>query len=192
MQKPQGYDESVAYSGEFKALPPGAYVCLIRQAKEEIAKYSGNTMISLALDILEGDFKGFYSEIFTSKSDTEKAKWPCVFRQAVDGKSLPFFKGLITSIEESNPGFVFDFDEKKLKGKKLGIIFRSEEYYSNSGEIKEITKPFLACSIKTILENNYKIPSTKKVESSEAPVCEYMPPEGFSNVPFSSDDDLPF
>ena len=56
-------------------------------------------------------------------------------------KALPMFKRFCSAISKSNGNFIFDggavnSDEKSLIGKKLGIVLREEEYYSNSGDKK--------------------------------------------------------
>lgn len=41
-----------------------------------------------------------------------------LFRQGYEGKQLPFFKGMITCIEESNEGYEWNWDEKRLRVRK--------------------------------------------------------------------------
>ena len=44
----------------FEQLPKGAYVIQIIGAREEANKNSEGTHITIAFDIAEGDYKGFY------------------------------------------------------------------------------------------------------------------------------------
>ncbi len=53
------------------------------------------------------------------------------FRQGYEGKQLPFFKGMISCIEKSNEGYEWNWDEKTLKGKKIGVLFGREQYMMN-------------------------------------------------------------
>ena len=46
---------------------------------------------------------------------------------------LTFFKGFIKTIENSNIGYVWDWDETKLKGKKVCGVFQYEEYEKQDG-----------------------------------------------------------
>ena len=43
------------------------------------------------------------------------------------------FKGFIKSVEESNPGYVWNWDESTLKGKKVGLILQEEEFVPTGG-----------------------------------------------------------
>ena len=51
-----------------------------------------------------------------------------------------FFKGFITAVEESNPTFKWDWNEQKLKGQRIGVVLREEEYIPqqgpNAGKVK--------------------------------------------------------
>jgi hypothetical protein len=119
MNKPQGYDESQAFTGDFENLPAGAYVCTIQGAKLDTVGADSKECIVLAFDISEGEYAGYFKRRFDGDTRSDK-KWPGTFRQITEGKSTPFFKGMITSIELSNKGYKWDFDESKLKGKKMG------------------------------------------------------------------------
>ena len=60
------------------------------------------------------------------------------------GTTNPKFKGLITSVEASNPNFNFDFNEQTLENKKVGIVFREEDFEGQDGQVHTSTKPFFA------------------------------------------------
>lgn len=115
MNKIQGYDEAQAYTGESRALPPGKYICEIKGAKV-VKTRTGKEQFVLQLDIAEGEYKDHYSNLYATniaRNGTD-AKWNNggLFRQGFEGKQLPFFKGMITCIEESNVGYVWNWDEK--------------------------------------------------------------------------------
>ena len=59
MEKIEGYDTAQALTGEYEKLKPGGYICKIIAAREEKSK-SENRMLTLALDIDEGEHKGFF------------------------------------------------------------------------------------------------------------------------------------
>ena len=63
---------------------------------------------------------------------------------SIDGNSTPFFKGLITAIERSNPGFIWNWDENSLKGKLFGGVFGREEYMGTDG------KPRWSCKVRFV------------------------------------------
>lgn len=182
MEKPQGYDEAQAF-GEFETLPAGGYVCIIKKAVSEKSQ-NGKEYLKLAIDILEGKFKDFYKRKFDNDMREDK-KWSGVWTVFTEGynpgTTNPKFKGLITSVEASNSNFKFDFDEKKLEGKKVGIVFREEEFEGFDGQVHTAVKPFFAVSAEKATEAT--IPNPKKlVQKGEA----------YEDFTTSNDDDLPF
>ena len=62
MEKINGYDSAIALTGEYERLKPGGYICKIIAAKEETSKKSGSRMLTLALDIDEGEHRGFFKK----------------------------------------------------------------------------------------------------------------------------------
>ena len=121
MEKIEGYETAQALTGEYERLKSGGYICKIIAAKEEKSK-SGNRMLTIALDIAEGEHKGFFmkrwEELRKEINDPNKeVKYPSagVYHQMLEGneKAIGFLKGLMTSLEASNPKFKWDWDEKK-------------------------------------------------------------------------------
>ena len=187
MEKVQGYDEAQAITGEYEKLNAGGYICKIINAKEEKSK-SGKRMLVLELDIAEGDKKDFFRNRFNENSNPDK-KWPAgaIYRQMLEGeKAAGFLKGLMTSLEASNEGFKWDWDEKKLANLKCGAIFGEEEYEKMDGSIGTTTKVKFIRTVKAIQDGNFKVPELKKLpEKGEAF-------EDFVNSVTSENDDLPF
>ena len=183
MEKPQGYDDAQAF-GEFETLPAGGYVCIIKKVLAEKTQ-NGKEYLKLAIDILEGEFKDFFQRKFDGDMREDK-KWSGVWTVFTEGYNAgttnPKFKGLITSVEASNTGFKFDFDETKLAGKKVGLVFREEEFEGQDGQVHTSVKPFFAVSYDKAEEA--KIPNPKKIaEKGEAYEFE---------TTASDNDDLPF
>lgn len=192
MKKPDGWDSAQAYTGESVSLPAGGYICTIVGAVDMFSN-SGKPMLVLLLDIAEGEYAGYFRRQFeNAKEKTPEAKWNCVYRQLVEGKSLPFFKGLITSIEESNGSFKWNFDEKNLIGKKIGAIFGREQYVANDGNYKWSTKCLNIRSVATI-KNGVEPPADKLISpiSSVAPMDNQFT-NTTSDFDILTDDDLPF
>lgn len=186
MEKLQGYDEAQAITGEYEKLEAGGYICKIINAKEEKSK-SGKRMLVLALDILEGDKKDFFRNRFNENTNPEK-KWPAgaIYRQMLEGeKAVGFLKGLMTSLEASNEGFKWDWDEKKLVNLKCGAIFGEEEYEKMDGSVGTTTKIKFIRTVKAIQDGNFKIPELKKIPQKGEAF------EDFVNS-ISDNDDLPF
>lgn len=186
MEKLKGYDEAQAITGEYEKLNAGGYICKIKSAKEEKSK-TGKRMLVIALDILEGDKKDFFKKRFDEDTRAEK-KWPAgaIYRQMLEGeKAAGFLKGLITSIEASNEGFKWDWDEKKLANLKCGAIFGEEEYEKLDGSVGTSTKIEFIRTVKSIEEGNFKIPEIKKLPQKGEAF------EDFVNS-VTSDEELPF
>ncbi len=184
MRKPEGYDSSAAFTGEGQALPAGGYICTILKAEETAAR-NGRPMLALLLDIADGEYAGYFRQQFDRvKQSNPDAKWGGTFRQLTDGSSLPFFKGMVTSIEESN-GFKWDFDEAKLKGKKIGAIFGREQYMGNDGKAKWSTKCQAVRTVKTIQDGKFDVPEDKPIAGQHGNSGGYQVIDG-------GDDDLPF
>lgn len=166
MNKPAGYDEAQSF-GAFETLPAGGYKCLIKRVVCEQA-LNGKNFLKLAIDIAEGEFKDFFRKKFDSDTREEK-KWSCVWAVFVQGyednTTNPKFKGLITSVEASNNGFKFDFDEQKLVNKKVGIVFREEEFIGTDGQVHSSAKPFYAVSYDKAEEA--KIPNKKELSNNQ-------------------------
>lgn len=122
-------------------------------------------------------------------------------------KGLPFFKGLITSIEKSNPNFVFQFgvenNEKTLAGKKFGAVMGREQFMTNEGKLRWTTKIFQIRSIEGLKDAEvpedrpYQEAEIQKTEAVKArnndiPFVGTPGPDGFMNIPDSIDEELPF
>lgn len=191
MNKPAGWDEAQAYDGSYKALPPGGYVCVIKDAHIDEGRY-GDQLV-LALDICEGEYAGFYNDSFLQKKTRDpKAKWPCVFYQNVlnkKGLANEWLKGLITSVERSNPGYSFDrenYNEATLKDKVIGFVFGEEEWEAPDGRVLPITKPQRARDRESIRDGKFDIPEKKLLDKTAKSASSAN--AGFEQV----EDELPF
>jgi hypothetical protein len=193
MQKPNGYDDTQAFTGEFETLKPGGYICKIIQAKEDTTS-TGKPVLIIIFDIAEGEYKEIFKRRFdAAKKRNADAKWKGIFRQLTEGNSTKFFKGMLTSIEESNPGYKFNFDENTLKGKLFGGIFGREQYQKNNGDYAWDTKCQSVRSIATIRKGAFEIPADKYAVKPSADSV-YKTPTSASDFTDLQDDDgdLPF
>jgi hypothetical protein len=196
INKPQGYDEAAAFTGEFATLPAGCYVCTVKQVSMTQTK-NGRDQIAILFDIAEGEHRGFYGTQYeAAKAQDSNAKWKGVHKQIMDGSSLPFFKGLMTSIEKSNSGFAFPWgkegNEKTLVGKKFGAVMGREEFLNSNGEKRMSTKIVQVRSIDGL--KDAKVPEDKLLDDSAANKPVYGQPDenGFMNIPDGIDEELPF
>ena len=191
MEKIEGYETAQALTGEFDRLKPGGYICKIIAAKEEKSK-SGNKMLTLALDIDEGEQKGFFMKRFEelkkeNQDPNKEVKYPnaAIYHQMLEGneKAVGFLKGLMTSLEASNQNFKWNWDEKKLVGLKCGAIFGEEEYEKMDGSIGISCKVKFIRTIKCIQENNFKVPELKKLPA-KGDSFEFSGAASADNLPF--------
>lgn len=162
MKKPTGYEEARSF-GEFETLPAGGYKCLIKKVVcEQTSK--GKEYLKIGFDIAEGIHKDFYQNKFANDT-RENPKWSGIWVVFVEGyepnTTNPKFKGLITAIESSNENFKFDFEEQKLVNKKIGLVFREEEFIGIDNQIHTAVKPFFAVAYDKAEET--KIPNKKKL-----------------------------
>lgn len=143
MEKMNDYDQTEAFTGEYEKIKLGGQICEIKEAKIDKSK-SGKDMLAIAFDIAEGENKGYYKRKFDNMAQASvDAKWPGVHRillQNLEGKCNPYFKGFISSVEASNPGYKWVWDEKTLKGKKFGAVYGREQYRGMDGNLKFANK----------------------------------------------------
>lgn len=187
MEKPKGYDEAQAF-GEFETLEAGGYKCIIKQVKCEKTQ-NGKEFLKIGFDIAEGKYKDFYRRKFDNDTrGPESKKWSGVWTVFTEGyepdTTNPKFKGLITAVEESNSNFKFNFDEQTLVDKKIGLVFREEEFEGQDGQVHPAVKPFFAVSYDKA--ENAKIPKPKKIETKGDSF------ESFQTVSGDTGDKLPF
>lgn len=143
INKPNNWDNTAAVIGSgYKNLPAGNYKCKIVGC-ETTQSRSGNQMLKIAFDVVEGEYSGIYMERFENakKANTE-AKYPAVgiYYQLLGDEHTGRLKGLIQCLEMSNPHFKWGWDEKALKGLFFAGQFREEEYYNQNGELRSSTK----------------------------------------------------
>lgn len=183
-------------STDFTTLPAGGYVCKIQGAK--IRTFDGRNgsfeRLEVAVDIIEGEYKNYFRRDFDSQN-TEDKKWRGVLRLYVpsgdgsdqDNWSAAKLKRFVNNVEDSNPGYHWDWEESKLKGKLVGLTFRREEWEYN-GKTGWKTNPFQAYTVEDIRQNKFQSPKDKPLKKS-APA---LTPSFENAVEMEGDDDLPF
>lgn len=188
--------ENVKAASEFVPLPAGGYIVELKNAKVKEYKNQNDDAFErfeIALDIDEGEFKDYYANDYCNQTNEDK-KWKGVLRLYMpkeDGSeqdewTKSRFKSFIEAVEDSNPGFHWDWDESKLRGKKIGCLFRLEEWEYN-GKTGKKAQPFKAVSVEKIKSGNFKIPKEKLLEkNASAPTA---PTPEFRDIP---DEDVPF
>lgn len=190
MKQFSGFEAKKQSNGR-EILPAGGYVCEIKSAKEE--DFSWGSRLVLAIEVVEGKYAGFFKKDFDS-NDREDKKWRGTYRITIpaddgserDGWTKRTFGNLMYSIENSNPGYHWDWDEKGLKGKKLGVLFRNKEWEMN-GRTGWTTEAAGSCTVEDIRENTFRLPKDKPLK--DRPV-ENQADSGSGTV--EDESDLPF
>lgn len=164
LNKPADYEAVQAY-GEFTPIAPGGHIMRI-MGVEVVKSSTGKEMLKISLDTASDDSQpAYFAEKYRADTRTDK-KWGCVMYQLVydeQGATNRGFKTFVTSVEESNAGFKVTWGagfESCLKDKRVGAIFREEEYEKNYGIIGKSTKPFAFRSVETI-KAGVEIPEPK-------------------------------
>lgn len=119
-----------------ETLPAGGYVCQILSAKVESGEW-GDTLV-IAHDVCEGEYAGIFKRDYDNNTMDNK-KWRGTFRLKLpkddgteqDAWKKRSFNNFIWAVENSNPGYSWAWDEKTLKGKKVGLLYRNKEWEYN-------------------------------------------------------------
>lgn len=161
--KPSNWNEVKAVTGGGQRPPAGGYRCRI-QAVNYTTSRKGDPMLDIYYDIEGGDYEGYFLSLYNRNLQQGYGdKWPNsgTIHQLTDGDFMGRFKGLLETIEKCNPGYKWDWDEKKLAGKLIGIILREEEYEANDGSVKTRISYYVARELDGI--EDAPVPSVKKL-----------------------------
>lgn len=179
----ENYENIQASSGEFARPGNGGYILEI-VAVEDVPM-NPNTgkgdYLKIDYDIAVGDFKGYY----TTQNERFGGKWFANVIKSYKEKALGMFKHFTNCVEESNPGFKWNWQEDKLVGCRFGATLQEEEYLNNEGEVRTKLVVKDIKTVKQIMDGDFKVPTTKKLERTSAPVGDFA-------VLNDTDDTLPF
>lgn len=199
MKQFKGFDRNDIYR-DVERLPAGGYILKIVDAEE--VENSKGSMLLIHFDIAEGEYKDFYATNYKAQTSEDK-KWKGTYRLFVpsdDGSDRDEwtrrrFNTVIVNIEESNPGYHWDWDEKKLKGKLIGGLFNNKEYDFN-GRHGFFTNCHSLVTVEKIRSGKFQIPDDtllKGQNNNGYPVGAAPMGDGFMNIPDNVDDaGLPF
>ena len=183
MKQIENYENVQASTGEFEKLMVGGYICKITDV-EDIPldpKTNKGDYLRIEYDIAAGDFKGYYKEAF----DKFGGSWWASFIRSYKETALGMFKHFTNCVEESNAGYQWDFNEKGLIGKLIGLVIGEEEYEKKDDTI---ATRFYVKDIKTVEQiknGDFKVPELKKIERKTIV-------DNIELTPIVDDSDLPF
>ena len=119
---------------DFRGLPIGAYECVIKDARLNHNEETGKNTLKISIDIASGEYKDYFLKAYETDTRIDR-KWNnnAVRYIAYEGDNVAFFKGFITTVENSNVGYKWNWEESTLKGKKVCGVFQYEEYEKQDG-----------------------------------------------------------
>ena len=176
---------NVQESGDYQSPTPGGYVCQIVKVEDiplDQSTGKGN-YLRIHFDIVEGDFAGYYAGL---RERFPESTTIGSYIRSYKEKALGMFKRFCSAVSKSNGDYVFDAktnsDEQSLVGKKIGLVFGEEEYYSNSGEKK--IRPYVVreYTLEDIAAGKFKVPELKKLKEDN----------DFTAPAASAADNIPF
>ena len=142
MQMPDGYMDADEKGSESFDFPPDAgYVFIIQRVDTRLSS-NNNKQLCLGLDIAEGNYKGYYQQL-TDKKGNDWFAW--LYQNTEGETSLPYYKGLISSIEKSNPGYQYFNPQTRtanintLLGKRFAALYQTE-HNEETGKNKVVIK----------------------------------------------------
>lgn len=191
MKLPTDYNRAQAAdgSGGGQQIPAGGYVCIIKLAEERTLP-NGSQMLRVNFDIFEGEYKGAFMKRFEQDAASGRTEWRGrydVFVLTRDGATNPFFKGLITAVEKSNPNAQLirdgELSPERMKNCVVGLLFREEEFLGQDGKPHRTTRPSVAVEASKIRSGDFTIPKPRLLEPERL---------GFTPAPEPADDELPF
>jgi hypothetical protein len=172
--------------GMYVAPPAGGYVFRVLEVSEAPSD-TGKPMVTLTMDVHEGPHKGVFE------------KYPKKYRQLVNGDSLPFFKGMLSAFQASNPterlkGLVnhaLQCNPMVLKDCLVGGLLRDQEYkQKDSGEIRIGQEVAYLCAVSEV--PNLKPAPIKRLTTQGKPNASHSSGYSAPNGAPPPEDDLPF
>lgn len=177
--------ENIQESTTFKRLKPSGYICKILKVED----YPDKEYLKIYFDVNRGEDKGYFKSQF-EKDTRKERKWPNAgtFIRSYKDSATSMFKGFINAIEKSNKGYQWNFDEKTLVNKVVGLIIADEQYQNQKGQVRVRNYVAAVRSVETIEKGEYEIPALKELTTTKAttaPANEPIPDFGdvFNTTP---------
>ena len=149
--------------------PVGGFICQIKTVEDVPEK----EYLKVGYDIVEAvtDDQNEFVGMYTKRKDERGFDYPINIVSYKD-VALPFFKGFVTALENSNDGYKWDNDETKMVGLKIGFVIGEEEYegQDKNGAPKIKVRTYVAerHSVDTIKNGEFETPEFKKLAQKTA------------------------
>lgn len=172
-------------------LPAGGYVAKVMDART--IKYDWGEQLIVDFDIAEGERKGFFAADYRANTNDAK-KWRGSYRIIIPDENNQYFDSqratfndFIACVEESNAGYRWSWEEKTLKDKTLGVLFRNKEW-EWEGKSGWTTECGGVATADDIRNGNFKQLKDKPLKNKPTTAATYT--TAFTSV--EDDSDLPF
>lgn len=175
-------------------------MCQILGVKYEAGKDGNSDMIRLQFDVAEGEHKGFFKAQYEANTNEDKkykgnatVYVPTDDGSEKDGWTKRSFAGWTSAFEDSNSGYSWDWDEKKWKGKLIGIVFGETGTVINGKEIV-YTEPRFAVAAQQVRDGKAPVAKFKSKNgyTGTASSTSGSSSDGFINIPDGQVEELPF
>lgn len=204
MKQFSGYDDAKKaaqfVSGE--RLPKGAYVCQILGVKFEEGKIANDgtkysDRLIVQFDVVEGDYQNFFRMQYNNNSNEDKRYKgrTSVYIPNDDGTKEDTwrktdFARWTKSLEESNAGYVWDWNESLWKNKYIGIVFGETGTVIDGKEIV-FTEARFPISVEAVRSG--KVPEAKfKSKNGYGEQSKSSEPSKNTKSPDAIEEELPF
>ena len=139
--KPFAGFKSEASSNKPRMLPAGPYVAKIINVK--IDGQEPDQQLVLRVDVAEGEYEGYFTKRYQRENESGKydVKYKGDFRLRIPNpentkamypeSDLRNFNDAMFRIESSNPGYHWDWEERGLIGKIVGINMQERDFKGN-------------------------------------------------------------
>lgn len=151
----------------FERLPVGGYVCAIKAVEDVPDKQ----YLKIYFDIVKGEKKGYFQNEYDRDTRPQK-KWAQAgtFIRSYKDSAASMFKGFINAVEASNKNFTWNWDEKSLVKKYVGLVIGEEEYVNQKGAVRVRNYVVGIHKTETIESGDFKMPELKKLTVSTTTV----------------------
>lgn len=191
------YEATKAYTPSTK-LPRGGYVGKIMKA-ELVKSNWGTDQLKISFDITEGDYTDYFMKKWKEDQNPNRT-WKGVGYVRIpvddgsdeDARTKASFKSFTEGVlEASNEGYHWNWDETKLKGLSVGLVFNYREWSFNNNSGMTPNFAFFV-SADRARKGDFKLPADKMLKQSNKPA--QQSPDDFmdlSNVSIA-DEEMPF
>ena len=161
MKKIENFDSVSETNDSPRRNPPaGGYVCTVFAVLDVPEK----EYLKMEFDIAEGEYKN-YALTMLEKYGFNPLRMVKSYKESARG----FFKRFISAIEKSNPGYVWNWDEATLVGKRFGAVLGEEQYRKGNGDIGTRLYVDREMSVAKLKEGAFTVPELKTLPGTAAP-----------------------